>query len=185
MKPIAVRAGLAICVGLLIATVATVAWAEPKQGFGLFGGYAGHSLSDSSGATWDTSGVSIGVDFQIPISDYLSFNPFLASSGETVDNCSACTAGHGILGIQLRFWLGDVFLGAHVGSYTEIRTVDTPFGTVSIDGSGSGAGGVIGWEGSDPNVFVALQVDSATIDYEGGGSSDIKGTRLHIGYRWK
>lgn len=185
MKPIAIRAGLAVCIGLLIATMATVALAEPKQGFGLFGGTASHERSSGGTSLLGSSGLSIGVDYQIPISEFVSFNPFLESSAESVESCDGCTAGHGILGLQLRVWLGDVFIGGHVGNYSEVITIDTGFGTFDFTGSGTGAGAVIGWEGSDGGLFLALQVDSATISYDFAADTDLTSTRLHIGYRWK
>jgi len=157
------------------------AMAAPRNGFGLNAGLVSHRRDCGGCAGSDTSGVSIGIDYQIALSDRLSLSPFLMTSGETSSNVSGVTVGHGIVGAQLRYWAGEVFFGGHIGAYSE--TISD--GAFSLSGNGGGAGLVAGWESRDGGLYFMGQVDSATIHYS--GSSDIKITdfRLSMGYRWK
>lgn len=172
---------LLISVAMLFALFTGTAVADPKNGFSVNAGTASHSRDCGGCIASSTSGLSLGLDYQIALSDTLSINPFLMSSGETNSNVSGTTVGHGILGAQLRFWAGDVFLGGHVGSYSEVLTN----GGVSLSGNGGGAGLVAGWEKPDGGLYVMGQYDSATVSYS--GLTDIKFTalRLSVGYRWK
>jgi len=158
------------------------ALAEPKNGFGLNGGLASHSR-DCGGCTANsTSGVSIGLDYQFAVSDKMSISPFLMSSGETSSAAtSGTTVGHGILGVELRYWPGDYFIGGHLGSYSEVISNSG----VSISGSGGGAGVVAGWENPDGGLYVMGQLDSAKVSYSGFSDVSFTAFRLSVGYRWK
>lgn len=119
--------------------------AEPKNGFGLNAGLVGHSRDCGGCAGSNTSGLSIGLDYQFALSDKLSISPFLMTSGETSSNVSGTSVNHGILGGQLRYWAGDMFFGGHLGFYSEVISS----GGVSLTGSGGGGGssglGKAGW----------------------------------------
>ena len=165
------------------------AWADAKSGFGLGGGFASHTGKDSDGFEYSSAGLSIVLDYQIALGDSFSINPMLESSGEKVSpkdstvTCSNCTVGHGILALEARVWVNNVFFGVHGGRYTEVRTVTVGPLSASITGSGSGGGAVIGYE-ADGGVFVALQGDSANITFD-TFTTKLTGVRLHVGYRWK
>ena len=174
---------LLISSALLFASLAGTAAAEPKNGFGLNAGLASHSMNDP-GSSYSSAGLSIGVDYQIALSDKLSINPFLMSSGETT-NASGITAGHGILGVQLRYWVDDMFFGGHLGGYSEVQTASSGSFSVSASGSGGGAGLVAGWEKPDGGLYVMGQLDSATIKYSGFADTKLSAFRLSAGYRWK
>lgn len=156
------------------------ALAGPKNGFGLNAGLASHSRGCGGCPGDSTSGLSLGLDYQFALSDNFSISPFLMSSSEST-SVSGITAGHGILGGQLRYWAGDMFFGGHLGSYSEVFVNGG-----SVSGSGGGAGLVAGWEKPDGGLYVMGQLDSATVNYC-IGCSDIKlsGFRLSAGYRWK
>ncbi|MDH4216184.1 MAG: DUF3575 domain-containing protein [Gallionella sp.] len=175
---------LLISSALLFASLAGTAAAEPKNGFGLNAGLASHSRECGGCVLSSTSGLSIGVDYQIALSDKLSINPFLMSSGETT-NASGITAGHGILGVQLRYWVDDMFFGGHLGGYSEVQTASSGSFSVSASGSGGGAGLVAGWEKPDGGLYVMGQLDSATIKYSGFADTKLSAFRLSAGYRWK
>lgn len=174
---------LLISSALLLILHTGAAIAEPKNGFGLNAGLANHSMTEPGGS-YTSSGLSIGLDYQFALSDKLSISPFLMSSGETT-NFSGMTAGHGILGVQLRYWAGDVFFGGHLGSYSEVLTASIGSLTVSTSGSGGGAGLVAGWEKPDGGLYVMSQLDSATIKYSGSADTKLSAFRLSVGYRWK
>ena len=157
------------------------AHANPQNGFGLNAGIASHSRDCGGCLGSNSSGLSLGLDYQFAVADSLSINPFLMTSGETNSKVSGTTIGHGILGVQLRYWAGDMFFGGHIGSYSEVITS----GAASLSGTGGGAGLVAGWENPDGGLYVMGQVDSATAKYSGLTDIKFKGFRLSAGYRWK
>jgi len=69
------------------------------------------------------------------------------SSSESVtgDLNPGTTTGHGIAGIEARYWLGDIFVGAHVASYSEVL-LNSSGNSQNITGTGTGGGLVVGWE---------------------------------------
>lgn len=166
---------------VLFALLAGTALAGPQNGFGLNAGLASHSRDCGGCAASSTSGLSLGLDYQFAVSDQLSISPFLMSSGETSSQVSGATVGHGILGVQLRYWAGDMFFGGHLGSYSEAFTD----GSLSLSGSGGGAGLVAGWENPDGGLYVMGQLDSATVKYSGITDIKFSAFRLSAGYRWK
>lgn len=164
---------------------------QPANGFGLFAGVSSHKMKMEPAIVPDysSSGLSLGIDYQFGVADSFSINPFLISAGERVSGgISDTTAGHGILGVEGRFWFNpEFFLGAHIGSYTEV--LQSNASNVSTSASGGGAGLTLGWENSAKGssfggVFVALQLDKAKIHYD-NADTELSGARLHIGYRWK
>jgi len=164
------------------------ALAEPKNGFSLNAGLASHSMEDQCTgfgcSKYNSSGISLGLDYQIALQNNFSINPFLMTSGEAT-NQSNVTAGHGILGLQLRYWVGDAFFGGHLGRYTEVLTASSGSVSASISGSGGGFGLVGGWENPDGGLYVMGQIDGATIKYSGYADTKLSGFRLSVGYRWK
>lgn len=189
---------LALCVALL-ALGTSAAQAAPQSGFSVNGGlissntdhqytsgiFKGQTLSYKGG------GISLGIDYQIPINANLSINPFLMISGEavTVNNTTInnLTANHNILGLQLRYWFGNGggFVGGHIGSYSEKLTYTFNNG-VAISGSASGGGlGLVGgWENPNGGFYAMGQLDSAKLNTT-DANTKLSGFRLSIGYRWK
>ena len=177
----------------MVAVVASVvlcassSFAAPKNGFGFNAGLASHDMQadmkyGGGTLTYSSSGLSLGIDYQIALSDTLSLNPFFMTSGESAsgDTASGTSAGHGILGLQLRYWMNDVFIGGHVASYSEVLSD----AIASTSASGSGFGLVAGWEQPKGGLFVMGQLDKATIAYS-DADVDMTGFRLSVGYRWK
>ena len=180
--------------GLVIMVLSSAAWARPANGFGLAIGSASHDNTGKftegslKGLDFDytTSGLSLALDYQFKLNDAFSLNVFLQSSSETIDSndLTATDAGHGIVGLQLRLWFDAIFIGGHVGNYTEVLTFEDALGEEqSISGTGSGYGAVVGLEG-DGGLFLTGQMDFATIQYS-DAETDLVGTRIHIGYRWR
>jgi hypothetical protein len=181
---------------VLLTICSSTALAEPKSGFGLSVGGTSNNMSGTTipggvAYSYSSSGLSVGMDYQFAVSKSFSINPLLMSSGEDAIGTTLQTgtvAGHGFLGLQLRYWLDNFFIGGHVGKYVELLSVATTVNgsttTTDTVGSGSGRGIVIGWEPSSSKWFVMGQVDSASISYL---SADVKqtGARISVGYRWK
>jgi hypothetical protein len=182
---------------VLLALCAGNAFAEPKSGFGLNAGMASNNMSGTTlpGGTaysYASTGLSVGADYQFVVSDSFSINPLLMSSGEDFSGTTlqtGTTGGHGIFGVQLRYWVDDIFIGAHVAKYLELlSTVATVNAntttTTDTNALGGGRGLVSGWEPSSSEWFVMGQVDTASIDYL-NANVKLTGFRLSVGYRWE
>ncbi len=161
--------------------------AKPQNGWGLYGGLATHRLDgklwDSTPLSYTSTGLSIGVDYQYALSPEFSLNPFLVSSSESTsgDTASGVTAGHGILGLEGRYWFeNNMFIGVHLGSYSEVLSNDWSVSS----GNGFGFGMTVGWESPTDGLFLMGQLDSCRISYS-DANLDMTGVRLSIGYRWK
>ena len=169
---------------------ATQTLAQPESGFGLFGGVARHKSEVALPGlpfSFDSSGVSIGVDWQIAIGDSFSINPIFMTSSETVSGDVTGTATHSILGVSFRFWIGELFLGPHVGAYSETVELESIFGIPAsgeVTSTGSGGGIAIGWE-AENGFLLMFQYDTATLEDDGGVETDLTGFRLQAGFRWK
>lgn len=173
---------------ILFAASANLAHAQAQNGFGLNIGVANHSM-DGTGApgnypiSYASSGVSLGLDYQFAISDSFSLSPFLMSSSESVsgDLNPGTTTGHGIAGLEARYWFGDKFVGAHVASYSEVL-LNSSGNSKNITGTGTGGGLVVGWEPS--RWSVTGQIDSPNLTYS-DANIKLTGIRVNVGYRWK
>ena len=73
----------------LVVIVFPLMWSQaeamPENGFGLYGGFASHSADGTftvppltgTNFSYSSSGLSIGIDYQIALGESFSFNPFL------------------------------------------------------------------------------------------------------------
>lgn len=173
----------------LLALGTAAAQAEPQSGFSVNGGLTSSSstgnytLPPPGPVTYSSSGLSLGIDYQIALNQNLSLNPFLMLSGESGGgSLTGTNVSHNILGLQLRYWAGDMFVGGHIGSYTEVVT--DPFTQLSITGSGGGFGLVGGWENPVGGLYVMGQFDHASINYVDAALT-MNAFRMSVGYRWK
>lgn len=161
---------------------------SPANGFGLFGGIVRYSMAAKpilGGSNYDSSsvGITIGFDYQFSLNDNISINPFVMSSSENTsgDLANVDSAGHGILGVQGRYWIQDqIFIGADIGIYSEgIRIRDD-----YSHAGGYGYGLAVGWESKFSGLIASVRYDRATVGYS-NVDSDLTGIRLQVGYRWK
>jgi len=178
----------------LLALCAGTAQAAPQNGFSLNGGFISSSTTDTyangTTASYNGGGISIGLDYQFVINENFTISPFLMTSGETVSvngtTLNNVSANHGIFGVQFRYWAGDMYVGGHIGSYSEQINIYWAGGTVSGSTSGGGAGLVLGWENPNGGMYVQGQIDSANLNNANPGTTTkLTGARLSMGYRWK
>ena len=177
---------------LLFVYHASNASASAKSGFGVNLGVASNSMTGTftdpprTDYSYSSSGLSLGIDYQFALNEFFSINPFLMSSSEGVsgDLGSGIRAGHGIFGLQARYWINDLFVGAHIASYSEVLSSSSNSRETSVSGGGGGIGLVAGWESPVGGLFVMGQVDSAGIKYA-NSDNKLNGFRLSVGYRWK
>ena len=182
--------GIAIFLSVLLVLITDNAVAGPLNGFSINAGGVSNSMSATLNAggspySYISSGLSVGLDYQIAMSENISLNPFLMYSSESTSGTlkSGTTAGHGIFGLQLRYWINDVYIGGHFASYSE-ALVNSASNPTTTSGTGGGGGVVVGWEPANSKWYLMGQYDSANIKYT---DADVKltGARISIGYRWK
>lgn len=181
---------------LIVCLASFSAFAEPKEGFGIYvggvsssmdGEFKSNSIIAGTKYSNTSSGFSAGVDYQFVLSDFLSINPIWMSSSESISGdvkSSVKSVGHGILALQVLIWAGDLYFGPHIGNYSEVLvSEDSNSEMVSTAATGPGGGFVVGYKIGD-KIFVNLQYDNAKIEYI-DADENLQGIRFHVGYRWE
>lgn len=171
----------------------STALAEAESGFGMMAGVTDTSIKPELGNKIDASGPSFGIDYQIPLGEMFSVNPFYILSREngssldtdgTIDTVDLDTAA---LGVQLRLWIGEFYAGVHAAQYD----VDISSNGVKVlrqDDTGFGL--AVGYE--NPNGFsIFLRTEAVTVELPAdpiGGfpaeDLDIESFRLYLAYRF-
>ena len=187
--------GLALAVTIISILPLGWTWAAPGDGFGLFAGFAQHTSKGEFTPTgtefeFESSGLSLGIDYQFMLGGAFSISPFYLTSVETAEEKSSLfsslgveaeSAVHTVLGVQLRLWFDSLFVGGHVGRYTEVIQFDS--GDAGFVGTGFGA--IVGLE-QDGGLFFSAQMDSAELtDEDDVADTTLTAFRVHVGYRWK
>ena len=168
----------------------TLARADPHSGLGLMGGFVAHKgnvqVADGEVFGFTSSGLDAGVEYQRVLTPEFSLVGFAAGSLESVGGDASqlySTAGHGYLGVQLRYWEGGKFVGAQVGAYSEVLLPKPGAGATQTQASGWGVGVAGGFENGN-GWFLAGQVDLAQVAYT-NAVHGLTGVRLNIGYRFR
>ncbi len=171
----------------LIAVGTTCAQAKPVAGFGLDAGLVASRMNDPVTGTYQSNGLSLGLDYQFAVSESLSINPFLMTSIESATGgtlLSGTRATHDDVGLELRYWIGSAFIGGHLFAQTEVLAHTVGNVTTSSTASGGGLGLVGGWEDPESGLFVMGQLDGARV-HQPTSTTKVSEARLSIGYRWK
>lgn len=174
----------------LLTICVSTAFAEPKNGFGLSAGWTSNNMSGTTipGGTaysYSSSGLDSGLDYQFALSDRLSINPFFMVSSENASSTtpqSVTNIIHSLVGLQLRYWINNVFIGGHVEDYVEDIYASSASTATSV-GAGVGKGLLIGWE-SAKGAYIMASIDAANISNSSSNVS-LTGFRISFGRRWK
>lgn len=162
--------------------------ASPFSGWGAFLDVGQlKPINDDSGEEYQTSKI-IGdqIDYQFALGDFLSCIFFVS---ENVNKGSVPSIKKyeyykaGILGAELRAWVGPLFLGFHGGRYflTWIETLSSYSGLKWSGGNGLGlgveseSGWSIGW----------YKEKSGKIKFNDSPDQRVEGDRFIFGYRWR
>lgn len=188
------KTSIAIAViGLVVLNASLVAEAEPAQGAGYFGGFAHNTDAVVAfNDEYTSSGFAFGVDYQLPMGEAFSVNPFIRGDFGSVSGGAAdgFTAEHFLLGAEGRWWFADQgFVGGALTFIDETLTQES--GSTLFKNSGSGiaiaisAGGEIELSESG-NLIIQMQVWSAPgLGVFPDTDVDLRSIRLEIGYRQK
>ncbi len=165
--------------------------ASPRDGWAVFGGLAYNTSTGkytegaNAGQTFGTgsAGLSVAGDYQFVLDAKMSIVAFLAGSSESASSgeLRIDTARHSVIGAQFRYWMDELYAGAHIGTYTEVL-VDSDTNN-SAGASGFGAGVTLGYETGN-GYIVSGQIDQASLNSVDAALT-LFAIRLHIGYRWR
>lgn len=156
---------------LVVACCPAIAHAEPKNGFGVYGGVIGAS---ENGVT--SKGVSVGLDAQFTLDDNWSLNPYLMASAE--HSSVSTTVSDELVGLQVRRWFGDWFIGGQVNAHDRLIIGN---GTTQSSAYGVAPGVLLGFEYAS-GWGAEIQADMFENSTTAGTMRNA--LRLHLTYRW-
>ena len=167
---------------------ASVTFAGPGNGWGLFVDIGQLKVvNQNTGKEYQESKV-LGdqIDYQFALGESFSFLLFATENmneGALPDNKKYEYYKAGIMGPELRFWLGPLFVGVHGGQYflTWIESLSSYTGINWSGGTGFG----LGFEGESGWSLGFYSENSEKIVFENFPDQRVEGNRIIIGYRWR
>lgn len=164
------RYGYMSCM-LIVAYSPAITYAEPQNGFGVYAGVIGATEGNVI-----NRGVSLGVDAQFVINDKWSLNPYLMASAER--SSVSTTASDELIGLQLRRWLGEWFIGVQSIVHDRLAFAG---GQVQNSAYGVSPGFVAGFEAAN-GWGTEIQTDLLESTNTPGVWRNA--VRWHLTYRW-
>ena len=176
----------------LLLIIAIIIWvpvtfAGPKEGLGLFADIGQlKAVNENTGTEYLESKVFSGqIDYQFTLGESLSFLFFAlesASEGSLPNNNEYEYYKAGIIGAELRIWLGPLYIGIHGGKYylAWIESLSSYTGIHWSDGKGFG----LGIESESGWSLGFYNENSEKIDFKDLPDQRVEGNRIIVGYRW-
>ena len=165
---------------------ASVTFAVPGEGLGLFADIGQlKAVNENTGKEYQESQVFGGqIDYQFGLGESFSFLLFAAekaSEGSLPYNSEYEYYKAGIIGAEMRLWLGQVYVGIHGGQYylTWIESLSSYTGVHWSGGTGVG----LGFEGESGWSIGVYNENSEKIDFKDLPDQRVEGSRIIIGYR--
>lgn len=162
--------------------------ADSGDGWGLsLSGGSMKILNDSTGENFQTTNVyGLVVDYQWTMGDMLSLTAVASENGgEGIqpDQSDYKYYKTGYMGLELRFWLGAMFLGFHIGQYylTWIASASEYSNIKQAAGNGYG----LGFETDSGWILAAYQDQSGKFEFDDLPDQKTEGTSFMLGYRFK
>ena len=166
---------------------AFVAIAGPVGGFGLFADFGQlKAVNENSRSEYQESKVFGGhIDYQFPLAESFSFSLFAAENtnkGSLPNKSEYEYYKAGIIGAELRLWLGPLFIAINGGQYylTWIESLSSYTGIHWSGGTGFG----LGLEGESGWSLGVYNESSEKIDFKDLPDQRVEGNRIIAGYRW-
>jgi len=144
--------------------------AEPQNGIGAYVGLIGATENNVN-----SGGLSLGLDAQFAINNDWSLNPYMLISAEK--NANSQNVSDGMVGLPVRHWLGEWFVGGHVFEHVRVL-IDN--GRAADSAYGLGAGVMAGFEYAN-GWGAEVQTDSELIR----PGIQRHALRFHLTYRWR
>jgi len=172
----------------VLSICASVSFAGQGDGWGLFVDIGQlKAVNENTGTEYQQSKVFGGqIDYQFALGESFSLLLFATenmSEGSLPDNTEYEYYKAGIIGAELRFWLGPLYIGIHGGQYylTWIESLSSYTGINSSGGTGFG----LGLEGESGWSLGFYSENSEKIDFKDFPDQRVEGNRIIIGYRWR
>lgn len=165
----------------------SVSIAGPGEGLGLFVDLGQlKAVNENTETEYQESKVfGNQIDYQFALGESFSFLLFAAensSEGSLPNNTEYEYYKAGIIGTELRFWLGPLYIGIHGGQYflTWIESLTSYTGIHWSGGTGVG----FGFEGESGWSFGVYNENSEKIVFKDLPDQRVEGNRIIVGYRW-
>ena len=166
---------------------ASLTIAGPIEGLGLFADFGQlKAVNENSRTEYQESKVFGGhIDYQIPLGESFSFSLFAAENankGYLPNKKEYEYYKAGIIGAELRLWLGPLFIAINGGKYylTWIESLRSYTGVHWSSGTGFG----LGLEGESGWSLGVYNENSEKIDFGDLPDQRVEGNRIIVGYRW-
>ena len=178
---------------IFLLTVALTFWTPVLQagagdGLGLFLDFGQlKAVNNDTETEYQTSKIGgVQYDYQFPLGDSFSFSLFgteFGGKGSLPDNTKFEYYKAGILGAELRAWMGPLFIGIHGGQYylTWIESLSSYSGIKWSSGSGWG----LGLEGESGWSLSCYSEKSEKVIFDDLPDQRVEGQRILLGYRWR
>ena len=171
---------------LIICT--SITFAGPGDGWGLFVDIGQlKAVNENTGTEYQQSKVfGDQIDYQFALDESFSFLLFATENmneGALPNNKKYENYKAGIMGAELRFWPGPLFVGVHGGQYF-LAWIESLSSYTGINWSG-GTGFGLGFEGESGWSLGGYSENSEKIDFEDFPDQRVEGNRIIIGYRWR
>ena len=145
------------------------------------------AVNENTGTEYQESKVLGGqIDYQFALGESFSLLIFATENmneGSLPDNTEYEYYKAGIIGAELKLWLGPLYIGIHGGQYylTWIETLSSYTGINLSSGTGFGLGLEVesGWS------LGLYNENSEKIDFKDLPDQRVEGNRIIIGYRWR
>ena len=162
--------------------------AGPKGGLGLFADFGQlKAVNENSRTEYQESKVfGSHIDYQFPLGETFSFSFFAtenANKGSLPNKTEYEYYKAGIIGAELRLWLGPLFIAINGGQYylTWIESLSSYTGVHWSSGTGFG----LGLEGESGWSLGVYNENSEKIDFKDLPDQRVEGNRIIAGYRWQ
>ena len=166
---------------------ASATFAGLGEGLGLFVDIGQlKAVNDNTGTEYQESQVFGGqIDYQFALGESFSFSLFAAENtnkGSLPNKTEYEYYKAGIIGAELRLWLGPLFIAINGGQYylTWIESLSSYTGIHWSGGTGFG----LGLEGESGWSLGVYNENSEKIDFRDLPDQRVEGNRIIAGYRW-
>jgi hypothetical protein len=173
---------------VILAFWTTVLQAVPDDGLGLFLDFGQLKVVNNETETeYQTSKIGgVQYDYQFALGDSFSLSLFgteFVGKGALPDNTKYEYYKAGIVGAELRAWMGPVFIGLHGGQYY-LTWIESQSSYSGIQWSG-GSGWGLGLEGASGWSIAWYSEKSEKIIFDELPEQQVEGQRIILGYRWR
>ena len=172
---------------IAMSIMASLTFAGPGGGLGLFADIGQlKAVNENTGTEYQDSKVFGGqIDYQFALGESFSFSLFAAentSGGSLPNNTEYEYYKAGIIGAELKLWLGPLYIGIHGGQYylTWIESLSSYTGIHWSSGTGFG----LGLEGESGWSLGMYNENSEKIDFKDLPDQRVEGNRIIVGFRW-